>query len=79
MGAHRVGPCMADALCPEVVQRLRLGGEDADQQIVRQVCPAAVGLCSGMNGIRKGAGARWRHNGTPSGHHIRVCAIVRRR
>ena len=63
MGAQRMGPCTAGARCAVVVQRLRLRGEDSDQQVVRHVCPAAVGLCSGMKGIRMGAGGRWRHHG----------------
>jgi len=55
VSAPRPGPCPASALCAEVVQRLMLCGECPDQQVVWQVCPATVGLRSGIDGIRKGA------------------------
>ena len=54
MSAHRAGPGLASLLCAEVVQRLRLRGEDADQQMLRQVCPAAVGLRRGMDYFCRG-------------------------
>ena len=49
--AHRAGPCSAGAFCAQVVQRLRLQGEDLDQQVVRQVRQAAWGPLQGCEGI----------------------------
>ena len=44
MLSHRAGPCSAGVLGAEVVQWLRLRGEDPDEQVLWQVCPAASSL-----------------------------------
>ena len=67
-GTHRVCPCPAGALCAQVVQRLRLRGEDPDQQLVRQVCPSAAGRLPSRTSTRDGGCAR--HSGVA----VRGCA-----